>query len=273
MKRYGKLVYIIFTVEKAAENGHLHVIQWALSNYISCGAHVQLPAIAARHRQWKILLYLLQNKFPLTSDVAVSAAEIGDLEMLKWAKENGIKIIGDCATQAAANGHFEVFLWLAENQCYIDGNTFKYTDSIEILNWAKLHGYSIPTGSILFSLCENSLEVMKWLYENGYCPAFESRFCVLAARDGYLETLKWLRTVGCPWDENTLCSAAANGFLDIIKWAIENGCPIEKSSTIFKLSAVYGHLHILKWFMQHFDFVMPSLTLKGNLKGLFLLIK
>ena len=42
-----------------------------------------------------------------------------------------------------------------------------------------------------------------------------------------METLKWLRSEGCPWDEGARASAAIYGHLDVLRWLIDNGCPYE----------------------------------------------
>jgi len=48
---------------------------------------------------------------------------------------------------------------------------------------------------------------------------------VNAAIYGNLNCLKYAHENGCPWNENTCCSAAENGHLECLKYAHENGCP------------------------------------------------
>ena len=48
--------------------------------------------------------------------------------------------------------------------------------------------------------------------------------CTSAARGGQLETLIWLRQIGCPWDSRTCANAAQFGHLEVLKWARANGC-------------------------------------------------
>jgi len=69
------------------------------------------------------------------------------------------------------------------------------------------------------------LETSKWLRSEG-CP-WDEAACYYAAYGGHLEILKWLRSEGCPWDEATTSNAAWRGHLDVLKWAIDNGCPYE----------------------------------------------
>ena len=69
------------------------------------------------------------------------------------------------------------------------------------------------------------MAVLKWLRSKG-CPWGEET-CTDAAEGGHLEILKWLRSEGCPWDETTCTDAADYGHLDVLQWAIDNSCPYE----------------------------------------------
>ena len=49
--------------------------------------------------------------------------------------------------------------------------------------------------------------------------------CAGTVENGHLDCLKWARTKGCPWNEETCRNAAMGGHLDLLKWARRNGCP------------------------------------------------
>ena len=49
--------------------------------------------------------------------------------------------------------------------------------------------------------------------------------CAGAAFGGHLETLRWLRQNGCPWDEKTCLDAARQGHLRVFEWALKEGAP------------------------------------------------
>jgi len=58
--------------------------------------------------------------------------------------------------------------------------------------------------------------------------------------------MKWLRSIGCPWDSRTCTNAAGCGALDVLKWAIENGC--DHSIYSMTRSAVYnGAIDVMEW--------------------------
>ena len=77
------------------------------------------------------------------------------------------------------------------------------------------------------------LEILKWLRSVGYpwdekaMATGSSAIYSQAAGGGHLEILKWLRSEGCPWDERACVRAALGGHLDVLWWAIDNGCPHE----------------------------------------------
>merc|ERR1711934_735087 len=54
---------------------------------------------------------------------------------------------------------------------------------------------------------------------------FSTEITGAAARGGQLETLKWLRSKGCPWDEDACAGAAESGHLEMVKWLRSEGCP------------------------------------------------
>jgi hypothetical protein len=69
--------------------------------------------------------------------------------------------------------------------------------------------------------------------------------CIYAARNGYLEVLKWARANGCPWNEDTCAQAAWGGHLEVLQWARANGCPWNEDTCAY--AARGGHLEVLQW--------------------------
>lgn len=69
--------------------------------------------------------------------------------------------------------------------------------------------------------------------------------CTMAAADGDLDRLKWLRENGCPWDINLIPCAARENHLALAQWAHGMGCPMPDD--IASEAALYGHLEFVKW--------------------------
>ena len=67
-----------------------------------------------------------------------------------------------------------------------------------------------------------SLEVLKYLHDNGYlhqsgCP-WDKDACYYAAENGHLSVLKYLHQNGCPWDKQAcLRIAEKNCKLEIVE--------------------------------------------------------
>ena len=87
------------------------------------------------------------------------------------------------------------------------------------------------------------VEIMKWLRSVGCF--WDERACFAAAKGGHVEALQWLRREGCPWDEQACAGAAEGGHLEILKWLRSEGCPW--SAGACSGAAMGGHLEILKW--------------------------
>jgi alpha-N-acetylglucosamine transferase len=69
--------------------------------------------------------------------------------------------------------------------------------------------------------------------------------CHIAAREGNLAVLKYLRSIQCPWDSDTCASAAENGHLDVLQWCRENDCSWDAWTC--SRAAINGHIDIFKW--------------------------
>lgn len=114
---------------EAVDSGHIDVLIWARENGCPCDhGYCMLAATSAALRmqhcdKWnrryinaqnglKILQYFHSTGYVIFNpELCTNAAQIGDLEMLKWLRCNGYPwIIWDCLS--AANGHDDVIKWI-----------------------------------------------------------------------------------------------------------------------------------------------------------------
>jgi hypothetical protein len=49
--------------------------------------------------------------------------------------------------------------------------------------------------------------------------------CMIAAREGRLHVLQWLREDGATWDSRVISCDEEGGYNYVVEWARENGCP------------------------------------------------
>ena len=98
------------------------------------------------------------------------------------------------------------------------------------------------------------VEAVRWLMGRGaqldelrWTPPTVRRYsvCAMAAQEGHLEALRWVRDHGCGWNLTTCARAAANGHLEVLRWARANGC--EWNAETCAGAAGGGHLEVLRW--------------------------
>jgi len=87
------------------------------------------------------------------------------------------------------------------------------------------------------------LETLKWLRSEG-CP-WDARACKGAAYGGHLDVLKWLRSEGCPGNARACRRAALGGHFEILRWLRSEGCPCDAEACHLAVNG--GHLEVLKW--------------------------
>ena len=85
--------------------------------------------------------------------------------------------------------------------------------------------------------------LLKWARSQG-CP-WDDQTCANAAGGGHLQVLQWARSQGCPWDDDTCAHAAWGGHLEVLQWAHAHGCPWDEWTCAYAASG--GHLEVLKW--------------------------
>jgi hypothetical protein len=86
------------------------------------------------------------------------------------------------------------------------------------------------------------LQTLRWARAVG-CP-WDPSLNEAAAEGGHLAVLRWLRQEGCPWGPGTCEAAARGGHLDVLQWALQNGC--SRSSGVCAVAAASGKLEVLQ---------------------------
>ncbi len=118
---------------------------------------------------------------------------------------------------------------------------------LHILKYLHSRGCSFLAHTCNEAAARGDLVMLKWLRSIGTPWDVDNgsrryNTCANAARGGHLELLKWARANECEWDFETCANAAAAGRLDILRWARGNGC--EWNSVICSYAAREGHLEV-----------------------------
>ena len=120
------------------------------------------------------------------------------------------------------------------------------TNKLELLKWAReekeceWNRWTINRAAV-----QGNLEMVKYCVANE-CP-IDVEACALAAENGQLECLKYLREEAkVPWDRHTAYLAAKNGHLHILEYLVERKYD-EYSAFACYYAAENGHLDCLKY--------------------------
>jgi hypothetical protein len=88
------------------------------------------------------------------------------------------------------------------------------------------------------------LELLRWARTNGY-EWNEDSVCAEAAENGHLGIIQWVLETGTRSGRQLCANAAASGNLKIIQWARENGFAWDQRFCVY--ASQNGHLDVLQW--------------------------
>jgi hypothetical protein len=103
--------------------------------------------------------------------------------------------------------------------------------------------YRQPSILCCIAAREGNLSVLQYL--RAIQCSWDARTCANAAKNGHLDVIQWCRENGCPWDAKTCENAAKNGHLNVVIWCHQNGCPWDENTCAS--AAENGHLDIIQW--------------------------
>jgi hypothetical protein len=178
----------VFQSSRLVRLAHQHGLRFN-SNY---KMHHVAGKVADRH----VLATAHELGMPLSSSVLLGASERGSLTVLRWLHfDMGCALPRNITVYAARGGGVRVMQWLSERGCVLTTktqfNAAKYR-RISVLNY--LHGAGCPM-------------------DDG------GRACKIAAWNGSLQVLQWLRSHGCPWVPLDVTEAAAHsGNVQMMAW-------------------------------------------------------
>jgi len=109
------------------------------------------------------------------------------------------------------------------------------------------HGAQWDKGTGYLAATQGRLTVLQWMKDSG-CPMGAS-ICEGAAWYGHFELLKWLRSVGTPWDESTFTAAARAGHIPILEWLENQNAPVNASKA-FEMSLLDARFLIFRWLLE-----------------------
>jgi hypothetical protein len=207
----------------------------------------------AKKNNLSVLEYFMTKYGNVFKDNLVISYAIkhGNLDMLKYAYEQGFPWDKEIRIKALKVGNIPIIKYMKEimgiNWDGVSAFALFENLSIELLRYTRTR----YTENDVYLTCQSAkngdLETLRYLHETG-CP-WDARTCSWALVNGNLEVLKYLHENGCPWDNWTYCNAVDMGYMDCLKYLHENGCPWNEGVSC--RAAEVGNLEMLKYLHEN----------------------
>ena len=213
--------------KEACALGALALIQWSIEH--ECTVDPDCVRVAADGGDLRTLQWLRSRNpsLPWTCKAYRKACEKGDVRTVRWLHERGCPHDLDVTPRAAKGGHLDLVAWW-----------YSIDPSLRLVpRWWGLAAH----GDL--SLLARALP-----------PTAEAfpQACVVAARRGNLDVLKWLRAQEPPffWCSSVLAAAAKRGDIKMMEWICASpsgGDPCPRGVDACIEAAGAGHLSALQW--------------------------
>ena len=93
---------------------------------------------------------------------------------------------------------------------------------VEMLRWLGLFNKRLCS----IAAKNGDLDCLQWLRKNG-CKWNTKKVCIYLSRGGHSTMLLWARARGCVWTKGCCTNAIRGGYSKTFRMLIENGCPCD----------------------------------------------
>ncbi len=243
------------TFYKAAQSGNLDNMKWLKAEGCPWSEHTF--ACTTDEGNLEIIRWLTEEDCPWDEWVFSRAASHGNLKNMKFLYEAGCPWGESTFECAAENTNLQNMKWLKEQGC--PWNEWTFEKIVLNGNWdikfsrdhnsccSHSHESCMENSDSFYNTKNKVLNSMKWLREEG-CP-WDAKTFENAAEVGILENMKWLREEKCPWNAETFSRAVGNGNFDNMKWLREEKC-LWDAETFNTAVGVPENLEHVKWLKE-----------------------
>ncbi|GFH53381.1 hypothetical protein CTEN210_09857 [Chaetoceros tenuissimus] len=226
-------------IKHAAESGQLELVKWFHRSTDTLDTPLDLFTFenAVSSGNVALIKYLLENDCPHDSPEACTfVCNIQDhqkaVEILELLHQYDVPWNESTCACAAANGNLTALIYARSNGCAWDEETLIHavqSNHLNIVEYCLRNG--CPRGSAdicMFAMFihdhDQALKCLQTLRE--FAIPWSAQICAEAANSGNIKALKWAKSEGCSWNEDTFCNAVGGSCdIEIVNYCIENNCP------------------------------------------------
>eukprot|EP01111_Echinosteliopsis_oligospora_P018468 TRINITY_DN8493_c0_g1_i1.p1 TRINITY_DN8493_c0_g1~~TRINITY_DN8493_c0_g1_i1.p1 ORF type:complete len:296 (+),score=41.85 TRINITY_DN8493_c0_g1_i1:87-974(+) len=200
---------------------------------------------------------LIQNNRALLNELMKLAAFHGNVPLMKkvtnwgWKKgslNNDKNLTASPLAKAVEGGHSAAIQYLISLGCHVHRKLFplaiksKNIETMRLLKYKYNCDHNLRDCSIA-AVNSGSKKPLKLLYEWG--QEFDRNTMSEAIRAGNIKAVRWLKSVGCPYDEESffLADVVEKGNTEMIQYLSE-WCKLSLSPRILEHAAAFGHPRI-----------------------------
>ena len=249
------------TCTYAARNGNLVALQWLRAQNPPCpwGPNIYKHAVVGKHLN--VIKWLRAQTPPCQWDTSACemAIDLGLIGMVEALVSMGCPLGVTVTWRAFVKREYILLKWLFP-RCPI--NHFRMwtsaliTEDIQMLKFLQKHlpeNYGWGPRSCIIAAENGCISTLKWLrsreQKGGPCP-WNQRVSAIAAKKQQLTTLQWLRAQNppCPWNsQKCMMEMVMAGNLEGLKWGRSNQCEWDES--ISYIAVDKGHWDLVEWIL------------------------
>jgi hypothetical protein len=215
----------------------------------------ELKFIAGLHADMNTLTALRGLGMAPSSMLIMAVAQSGRLSVLQQLlSEQQCPQLPGLSQYAARSGSISMLNWLrTQSWCVFDYSTCAgavFGRQLAALQHLRTEGCSWDEEQMhRVAASSGSIEIVEWLRQQGGIRFDAAAAMASAAGAGQTAMCEHLRSIGCDWNSKACSTAAVHGHLETLRWLREHGCPWDVSEWFIDI-ARYGRMKILDFIVE-----------------------
>jgi hypothetical protein len=205
----------------------------------------------AERGDWNIMMWLREINCRWDKRTFIAAADKCSLDILRWLKTENCPWDEQVFHAAAKRGDFKILVWLRLKACPWNSDTFTYAveggADLATLEWLYYEKCPLASTTFIAAIKRGDMEILEWL-RLLRCPMSSLNFTEAIEYNVNIRMLKWMRGVGCLWDQSAFAAAVKRGDLEILQWLREEHCPWGAECFVIALENKY--IEVIRWLNQ-----------------------